>query len=73
MEIAALAGGSFIVLGVLIVGFFVVIPLSYFTKKGSGIYEHPHGKIYSGAPGAIGPGSSSGHDGREHNWSRGTR
>ena len=71
--VIALAGGSFIILGVLIVGFFVVIPLSYFTKKGSGIYEHPYNKVYGGAPGALGPGSSSGHDGRERNWSRGTR
>ena len=69
----ALAGGSWIILGVLLVGFFIVIPLAYYTKKGSGIYEHPYNKVYGGAPGALGPGSSSGSDGRERNWSRGTR
>jgi hypothetical protein len=47
----------------------------YYTVSGSGIAEHPHGKIYSGAPGAKGPGSASGRDERVsmRNWSRGTR
>jgi hypothetical protein len=43
--------------------------------SGSGIAEHPHGKIYSGAPGAHSPASASGHDESVsmRNWSRGTR
>jgi len=47
----------------------------YYTVSGSGIAEHPYGKIYGGAPGAFGPGSASGHDDRVsmRNWSRGTR
>jgi hypothetical protein len=47
----------------------------YYTVSGSGIAEHPHGKIYSGAPGAHGPASASGRDNlvSVHNWSRGTR
>jgi hypothetical protein len=47
----------------------------YYTVSGSGIAEHPYGKIYGGAPGAIGPGSASGHDDRVsmRDWSRGTR
>jgi hypothetical protein len=47
----------------------------YYTVSGSGIAEHPHGKIYSGAPGAQGPGSASGRDEgvSMRNWSRGTR
>jgi hypothetical protein len=47
----------------------------YYTVSGSGIAEHPHGKIYSGAPGAKGPGSASGRDERVsmRDWSRGTR
>ena len=47
----------------------------YYTVSGSGIAEHPYGKIYGGAPGAYGPGSASGHDDRVsmQNWSRGTR
>jgi hypothetical protein len=47
----------------------------YYTVSGSGIAEHPHGKIYSGAPGARAPASASGHDESisMRNWSRGTR
>jgi hypothetical protein len=47
----------------------------YYTVSGSGIAEHPYGKVYGGAPGAFGPGSASGHDDRVvmRNWSRGTR
>jgi hypothetical protein len=47
----------------------------YYTVSGSGIAEHPHGKIYSGAPGAHGPANASGRDDSisMRNWSRGTR
>ena len=47
----------------------------YYTVSGSGIAEHPHGKIYSGAPGAASPASASGRDESVsmRNWSRGTR
>jgi hypothetical protein len=47
----------------------------YYTVSGSGIAEHPHGKIYSGAPGAFSPASASGRDESVsmRNWSRGTR
>jgi hypothetical protein len=47
----------------------------YYTVSGSGIAEHPYGKIYQGAPGAHGPGSASGHDERVsmRDWSRGAR
>jgi hypothetical protein len=47
----------------------------YYTVGGSGIAEHPHGKIYSGAPGAHAPASASGRDDRVSisSWSRGTR
>jgi hypothetical protein len=47
----------------------------YYTVSGSGIAEHPHGKIYSGAPGAHVPASASGRDERVsiRDWSRGTR
>ena len=72
MVISALAGGSFIFLG-FIFFMFVAVVVGFYTRKGSGIDEHPHGKIYSGAPGAHGPSRVSGHDGREANWQRGTR
>ena len=47
----------------------------YFTVSGSGIAEHPHGKVYSGAPGAFRPARASGRDERVSmaDWSRGTR
>ena len=54
---------------------FVGVVYGWYTVSGSGIAEHPHGKIYSGAPGAHGPASAIGRDhGVDiHNWSRGTR
>ena len=71
----ALVGGSWIILGVLIAGFFVAVPLGYFTKKGSGIYQHEYGKVYGGAPGAMSPSQVSGRDigSSPRDWSRGTR
>jgi hypothetical protein len=54
---------------------FVGVVYGYYTVSGSGIAEHPHGKIYSGAPGAAGPASASGRDETISmgNWSRGAR
>lgn len=74
MVISALAGGSFIFLG-FIFFMFVAVVVGFYTRKGSGIDEHPYGKIYGGAPGAHGPGSASGRDDRVamSTWSRGTR
>jgi hypothetical protein len=47
----------------------------YYTVGGSGIAEHPYGKIYGGAPGSFSPASASGRDESVsmRNWSRGTR
>ena len=47
--------------------------IALYTRVGSGINQHAYGKVYSGAPGSSVDSSVSGHDGREHNWSRGTR
>jgi hypothetical protein len=57
-----------------VVMFFAVV-YGYYTVSGSGIAEHPYGKIYGGAPGAFGPASASGHDESVsmRNWTRGTR
>ena len=67
------ANGSLVFLFVIIVGFFG-IAYGYFTQVGSGITARPYGKVYGGAPGAIGPGNVSGKDHRERvAWSRGTR
>jgi len=69
----ALVGGSWIMLGVMIFGFFGVV-VGYYTRVGSGIEPRPYGKVYGGAPGAFGPGDVSGKDHRERvSWSRGTR
>ncbi|MEA2481618.1 MAG: hypothetical protein QOJ07_3540 [Thermoleophilaceae bacterium] len=67
--------GSFIFLGVMVVGFFGIV-WGYFTALGSGINPRPYGKLYSGAPGANAPGEVSGHDPRlapVREWSRGCR
>jgi lipoprotein signal peptidase len=68
----ALAGGSWIFLAGVIF-FLVGNIIALYTRTGSGIDQHAYGKIYGGAPGASVDSSFSGHDGREHNWSRGTR
>ena len=64
-----------IALAIVMVAGFVGVVYGYFTVRGSGIAEHPYGKVYGGAPGAFGPGSASGHDDRVsmRGWSRGTR
>ncbi len=70
-----LAGGWQIVLAVLFLGFFVIVPLGWYTRKGSGIYQHAYGKIYSGAPAARTPSQVSGCDETKdiQSWTRGTR
>jgi hypothetical protein len=68
----ALAGGSWIFLGFVVL-FLVANVIALYTRVGSGINQHAYGKLYSGAPGANLDSNVSGHDGREHNWSRGTR
>lgn len=68
----ALAGGSWIFLGVLVLLFFGVV-FGYYTERGSGITARPYNKIYSGAPGAYGPSDVSGCDPRERYSTRGLR
>ena len=66
-----LAHGSWIFLGFLVFAFVGVV-IGYYTQKGSGITTRPYGKVYGGAPGAIGPGEI--HDSRERSdWTRGTK
>jgi len=72
MTTIALAGGSFTFLGFVIL-FLIANVIALYTRVGSGINQHGYGKIYGGAPGAHMDSSLSGHDGREHNWQRGTR
>jgi len=56
--VLALAGGSFIFLGFMIVMFFAVV-FGFFTIKGSGIDKHPNDGL-DGAPGSEGPSEASG-------------
>ena len=68
-----LAGGALIFLAFLVVAFFGIV-YGYYTQTGSGITARPYGKVYGGAPGAIGPSDVSGCDPRERvSWSRGCR
>ena len=70
-----LADGAWIFLAFLIVAFFGVV-YGYFTTSGSGITARAYGKIYSGAPGAKGPGEVSGRDPHTRpmrEWSRGCK
>jgi hypothetical protein len=57
-----------------VVMFFAIV-YGYYTVSGSGIAEHPFGKVYGGAPGAFGPATASGRDESVsmRDWSRGTR
>ena len=56
--VLALAGGSFIFLGFIIVMFFAVV-WGFFTIRGSGINKHPSDGL-DGAPGSEGPSQASG-------------
>ncbi len=70
---AALTPGTWVMVGFMAF-LFVGVVIGYYTQTGSGINAHPYGKIYGGAPGAVGAGDVSGKDHREMaSWSRGTR
>jgi hypothetical protein len=64
-----------IALAIVLVTGWIGVVYGWFTVRGSGISETPYGKVYGGAPGAFGPGSTSGHDDRVsmRDWTRGTR
>ena len=70
----AVVSGSWEMVGFMAIMFLAVV-YGYFTIKGSGIAQHPHGKAYSGAPGAKSPSNAFGRDQgqRMSDWSRGTR
>ncbi len=70
----ALAGGSWIFLGFMVVMFFGTV-VGFYTVRGSGISETPYERAGGGAAGAKRPASTSSRYERERlqNWSRGTR
>jgi hypothetical protein len=57
----ALAGGSWIFLGGVIFTLVGAV-IAIFTRKGSGINQHPYSKVGYEAAGARGPSTISGHD-----------
>jgi hypothetical protein len=64
-----LAGGA-LIFGLFLVVFTLAVIYGLYTRRGSGIDEHPYGNPYDAASG-----SRSGVSGREGvaNWTRGTR
>jgi hypothetical protein len=74
MTVAALAGGSWVFLGFIVVMFFAVA-YGYYTVRGSGINVRPYAKVYGGAPGAKSPANVAGKDelASVRDWQRGTR
>lgn len=56
--VVALTGGSFILLGFMVIMFFGVV-WGYYTISGSGINKHPNDGL-DGAPGSEGPSEASG-------------
>jgi hypothetical protein len=67
--------GGNLYMAIFVVLMFVGVVYGYYTVRGSGISETPYGKVYGGAPGAIGSASASGKDERVtvRDWSRGAR
>ena len=64
--VLALAGGSFIFLAFVVVMFLGVI-FGLYTRRGSGIDEHPNDGL-DGAPGAKTPDDASGSSALEGEW-----
>jgi hypothetical protein len=71
-----LAGGALVFLGFIIL-FLLAVVYSTYSKGGSGISQRPHGKLYSGAPGAGRRGTLGSDRDRlirgSGGWSRGCR
>jgi hypothetical protein len=67
-----LAGGA-LIFGLFVVGYFVVLVFSLYTRRGSAINQHPYRDPYGDAPGAW-RASSLSHDERASiQFARGTR
>jgi hypothetical protein len=52
--VVALAGGTWIFLGVVVL-FLVGVIIGFYTRRGSGVDQHPYRHVYGGAPGADRP------------------
>jgi len=64
-----LAGGA-LIFGIFLVVFTLAVIYGLYTRRGSGIDEHPYGNPYDAASGARS--RASGREGAA-NWTRGTR
>ena len=58
MSVYALAGGSFVFIGAIIILFFAIV-YGYYTVRGSAINLHPSDGL-DGAPGSAGPNTALG-------------
>jgi hypothetical protein len=65
-----LAGGA-IIFGIFLVVYTLAVIHGLYTRRGSGIDEHPYGNPYDAASGSR-AGIGSGREGIAH-WTRGTR
>jgi hypothetical protein len=65
-----LAGGA-VIFGIFLVVYTLVVVHGLYTRRGSGIDEHPYANAYDPASGAR-AGVGRGRDGIAH-WTRGTR
>jgi hypothetical protein len=66
------AGGA-LIFGLFVVGYFLVLVYSLYTRRGSAINQHPYRDPYGDAPGAS-RASSLSHDERASiHYARGTR
>jgi hypothetical protein len=68
----ALAGGSGIFAAFLVVFTFAVV-YSLYSRRGSGINQHPYANAYSSAPGATGSSTIGNDRVAARNLTRGTR
>ena len=57
--VVALAGGTWIFMAVIIV-FGLAVVYGIYTRRGSGVDEHPYRHVYGGAPGAAVPSEGAG-------------
>lgn len=58
LSVLAIAGGSYILLGVMVI-IFIGVVYGFYTIRGSTINEHPNAGL-DGAPGSQGPSEASG-------------
>lgn len=70
----AFSAWGWVLVGVAIL-LFLGVAYGLYTRRGSEIEQHPHGRRRGGmAPGAQGPSEVTGRDeGEERDWERGTR